>query len=56
MRGIALKLHHAKFKLDIRKNSKRLVRYWNRLPGEAIDLLSLERFTERVGLVLKYMV
>jgi len=45
--------------LDIKKNfsTKRMVRYWNRLPSEVVvESLSLEVFKERVDMALQDMV
>ncbi|KFW73507.1 hypothetical protein AS28_12048, partial [Pygoscelis adeliae] len=38
------KLKEGRFRLDIRKKyfTVRVVRHWNRLPGEAVDAPSLE--------------
>lgn len=44
MRRKSLKLHHGRFRLDIRKNEfiKRVIKHWNRLPRAVVQSPSLE--------------
>ncbi|KFW95244.1 hypothetical protein N336_11335, partial [Phalacrocorax carbo] len=49
-----LKLHHGRFRLDIRKNffTKRVIKDWNWLPGEVVESPSLEAFKRCVDMAL----
>jgi len=48
--GNGTKLHHGRFRLDIRKKlfTLRVVKHWNRLPRDAIDALSLSVFKKHL--------
>ena len=53
-RGNVFKLKDGRFRLDIRKNyfTMRVVRHWNRLPSDVVDVPSLETFEARLGQAL----
>jgi len=57
-RGNGLKLHQGMLRLDIRKKffTKRIVKHWNRLPTEMVELSSLEVFKRHVDAELRDMV
>ena len=52
------KLEEGRFKLDIRKKffTVRVVRHWNRLPREVVDVSSLEAFEVRLDGALSNLV
>ncbi|KFR09072.1 hypothetical protein N306_11593, partial [Opisthocomus hoazin] len=52
------KLKEGRFRLDIRKKffTMRVVRHWNRLPREAVDVPSLEVFKARLDGALSKLV
>ena len=49
-KGRGFKLKEGRYRLDVRGDffTRRVVRYWNRLPREAVDALSLEVFKTRL--------
>ena len=58
MKRNGFKLEDSRFRLDIRKKSftVRVVRHWNRLPGEVVVALSLEAFKARLDVDLSNLV
>ncbi|KFR08449.1 hypothetical protein N306_09174, partial [Opisthocomus hoazin] len=52
------KLREDRFRLDIRKKffTMRVVKHWNRLPGEAVDAPSVEPFEVRLDGALSNLV
>ena len=58
MRGNDFKLEEGRFRLDIRKKffTVRVVRHWNRLPSEALDVPSLDALKARLDGALSNLV
>ena len=58
MRGNGFKLEEGRFKLDIGKKffTVRVVRHWNRLLSEAVNVPSLEAFKARLDVALGSLV
>ena len=58
MRGNGFKLKEGRFSLDIRKKffPVRVVRHWNRLPREVVDVPSPEVFKARLDRALSNLV
>ena len=57
-RGNGFKLKEGRFRLDIKKKffTVRVVRHWNRLPREVVDIPFLEMFKDRLDGALSNLV
>ena len=58
MRGNGFKLEEGRFRLDIRKKffTVRVLRLWNKLPSEVVDVPSVEAFKARLYRALSNLV
>jgi len=56
--GNGFKLPEDRLRLDIRKKpfTVRAVKHWNRLPGDVVDVLSLEAFKVRLDQALSNLI
>jgi len=57
-RGNDFQLKEGRFRLDIRKTffTVRMMKHWNRFPGEVVDAPCLEAFKVRLGRALSNLV
>ncbi|KFV64574.1 hypothetical protein N307_10595, partial [Dryobates pubescens] len=53
-----LKLEQGRFRLDMRRKffTKRMVKYWNRLPRDVVEVPSLKTFKIRLNVALGSLV
>lgn len=56
-RGNGSKLHQGRFRLDIRKHlfTRSMVKHWNRLPGEEVNVPSLSVFNRHLDNAVRNM-